>query len=238
MVYGTGIGWLPPPPPPSPSIPPLPPSPRPHSPNPLHSSSCSHLHSSFPPTQPSSPSRPPAPPPPPLLLLLLLLLLPLLLLLLLLLLIFIPTCQVMRGSDSHAQLPDMLNYAFQCFLILLALLRIVVISANQFIINGPQPLRFVFSSFTYWSSLSLSTLFAGNIDEIARHVYLLVIFLDKGNRCQPQESLILGGVSYEQLRECIGKGGIGGKKDEGEEEKRARVIEACVENRNEEGEGG
>nr|CDS25063.1 hypothetical protein EgrG_002057000 [Echinococcus granulosus] len=59
----------------------------------------------------------------------------------------------MRGSDLHAQLPDMLNYAFQCFLILLALLRIVVISANRFIINGPQPLRFVFSSFTAWKEL-------------------------------------------------------------------------------------
>nr|CDS22300.1 hypothetical protein EgrG_002028400 [Echinococcus granulosus] len=55
----------------------------------------------------------------------------------------------MRGSDLHAQPPDMLNYAFQCFLLLLALLRIAVIPTNRFIINVSQPLRFVFSIFNY-----------------------------------------------------------------------------------------
>ncbi|EUB53879.1 hypothetical protein EGR_11268 [Echinococcus granulosus] len=46
---------LPPPPPPSPPTPSLPPSSRPHSPKPLHSISPSHLHSSWPPTQPPAP---------------------------------------------------------------------------------------------------------------------------------------------------------------------------------------
>nr|CDS23293.1 hypothetical protein EgrG_002037400 [Echinococcus granulosus] len=53
------------------------------------------------------------------------------------------TRQMMQGIYSHNQPPDMLNYAFQCFLPVLALLRIASIPTTQFIIDAPLPLRLV-----------------------------------------------------------------------------------------------